>query len=999
MNDSARPKLYNIAAGQPFLSVVADSLSDDKRRQEVFGPCQLEDVTIVLPTRRAARELSRLLLAHAEMSGNHALLLPQIGTLGDLDEDGFDASSTDDATAAALDLPPAVAPRARHFHFLTLIGKWAEQTKQELSAVRLSALAYDLERLLDQAQNEQIDWADLPHLVTGELAQNWEITVDFLKIITEFWPTFLRHDGALDPVDRRNQLLAARAQKWRQQPPAGPVIAAGSTGSIRSTADLLQVIATLPRGAVILPGLDMEADETCWQAIAHDASHPQNLMAGFLEYVGVERSEVQAWPGSAPITPMARLINQALVPVPQTAQWAFETQNTKNSRADEISAALTDFHLIEAPDQRSEAGAIAMAMRAVYEQPNQTAALVTRDRNLARRVAAELRRWDITVDDSAGQPLMQTPAAAVLRLILRCLQDDFAPVSFLALMKHPLVSLGKGRGQHLAAVRELEAFALRGPRPAAGLAGIQRAWVKRQGEENMLLHECAAAFADLLALPHRLSIGELAPALLQTAQRLMADDTQDPVPLFENGEDGRALAVFFDELLQHADLAPHVSLADWPELFDLWLSQHSVRRLPRATPRLFIWGPLEARLMQPDVMILGGLNEASWPPLPETGPWLSRPMRAQIQLSQPERQIGLAAHDFAQGASAPRVFLTRAMKIDGSPSVAARWLRRLETICDGLPRAMGEQYLFWWQKLDDPATSGFQPAQRPMPCPPVAARPSSLSVTQVETLLFDPYKIYARKILGLRELEMVDAPASAAHRGSLLHGLLEQLIRDGRHLGDTIAADLMAYGRAAQDEFPGGASVMRFWQARLQAVAEWFADYETVRRGLIAKTVVEETGRMTMTIGGEDFTLTAKADRIDQRLDGSYEVIDYKTGNVPSDKNVREHLAPQLTLEAAILQAGGFADVGLPAGRVSSVDYLKLTGRHPPGERKSIELSEELLTGAVQMLTDLVAHYQNSDQPYVSHLRPKPSNFVSAYDHLARLAEWHSALDEGDNDA
>ncbi|MDC0148062.1 double-strand break repair protein AddB [Alphaproteobacteria bacterium] len=994
MTDSARHKIYNIAAGQPFLTVLADSLSDAARRHAVFGACRLEEVTVLLPTRRAARELARLLLEAAETNGQSAILLPHIGTLGDLDDAGFEPAQLDGASAAALSLPPSIDGRARHFEFLKFIAKWAEVTEQEMSAVRLSALAYDLERFLDQAQNEQIDWSQLPNLVDGDLAENWQQTVDFLKIITEFWPAYLQDNEILDPVDRRNQLLAARTQKWRDQPPPGPVIAAGSTGSIRSTADLLQVISTSPRGAVILPGLDVEADEKCWQDIQGDPSHPQNLMAALLTYMDVPREQVEAWPGSAPTTPMAALVQQALVPVPQTALWA---ENIRSQT--QASLALTHCQLIEAPDQRSEAGAVALAMRGVYEQPGQTAALVTRDRNLARRVASELRRWNIEVDDSAGQPLTQTPAAGLLRLTLRCLQDGFAPVSFLALMKHPMVCLGLARGRHLAELRALETDILRGPRPAPGLAGMARAWQFRGHKDaNALLQRAGHAFAPLLALPDPVGVGTLAPALLQAAEALMRNEQGDQLVLFENGDDGRALEPFFESLMRHADLAPEVSLVDWPELFDLWLSQHSVRRLPRSTPRLFIWGPLEARLMQPDVMILGGLNEASWPPLPETGPWLSRPMRQQIGLSQPERQIGLAAHDFAQGASAPRVFVTRSMKTDGSPSVAARWLRRLETLCGGLPSDQGAQYLAWWQRLDsstDLVQSAAQTAPRPTPRPPVSARPTSLSVTQIETLLFDPYKIYARKILGLRELEAVDAPAGASHRGSLLHGLLEQLIRDGRHLGDTIAADLLDYSRKAEAEFPGGASVMQFWQARLKAMADWFADYETQRRGQIAASVVEETGRMVVQIGGQDFTLTAKADRIDRFVDGSYGIIDYKTGSAPSGSAVSQHFAPQLTLEAAILQAGGFAEVGLPAGRVKNLDYLKLTGRTPAGDIKHIDATHELVEGALDMLKDLLTNYQNLDQPYTSHIRLRTPVYESAYDHLARFAEWRSVLDEG----
>jgi ATP-dependent helicase/nuclease subunit B len=517
--------------------------------------------------------------------------------------------------------------------------------------------------------------------------------------------------------------------------------------------------------------------------------------------------------------------------------------------------------------------------------------------------------------------------------------------------------------------------------------------MKKQPESPLLVR-LEAAFAPLIGLNDPAPLTALVPALLDCAERLIHNAAGDHVPLFDNGDDGRALKPFFDSLMAQAEHAAEIRLSDWPELFDLWLSQNTLRRLPRRTPGLYIWGPLEARLMQPDVVILGGLNEASWPPLPETGPWLSRPMREKIGLSLPERQIGLAAHDFAQAASAPRVLLSRAIKIDGTPSVAARWLRRLETLCHGLPRDDGDRLLGWWASLDSsPSNSDSLTSARPSPCPPVAVRPTSLSVTQIETLLFDPYKIYARKILGLRELEPVDAPASAAHRGSLIHTLLERLIRDKRHLGDSIAEDLLAYAEQMKIEMPGGASVMQFWQARLEAISQWFAAYESDRRAAIKDTIVEEFGRLPIAIGGQEFILTAKADRIDRLNDNSYVVIDYKTGQPPSKNQVVEHFAPQLSLTAAILQNGGFAAAGMPAGLARRLDYVQLSGREPPGKVTSIPADSDVIDGALDMVKRLMASYQDEAQAYGSHIRPQKNSFASAYDHLARLAEWRSTLE------
>jgi hypothetical protein len=80
-----------------------------------------------------------------------------------------------------------------------------------------------------------------------------------------------------------------------------------------------------------------------------------------------------------------------------------------------------------------------------------------------------------------------------------------------------------------------------------------------------------------------------------------------------------------------------------------------------------------------DLVVLGGMNESTWPRAAGTDPWFSRPMRASLGLEQPERGIGLSAHDFAIQAAGPSVLLSRALKADGAPTIASRWLDPGET--------------------------------------------------------------------------------------------------------------------------------------------------------------------------------------------------------------------------------------------------------------------------------------------------------------------------------
>ena len=1006
MADSPAPKIYNIAAGQAFLPCLVETLLDEEKRRALFGDAALVDFEILLPTRRAARDLAGHFLEAAAANGQNGILLPHILTLGDLDEDAPDKEA---AFLALSDVPPAIEPMARHYHLLTLIRAWAEMTGQAgtggevaLNPVKLSALAFDLERFLDQAQNEDLDWRKLPTLAPDELAENWQQTLTFLKIITEAWPAHLAENNRLDPTDRRNRLLAARAAQWRETPPTHPVIAAGSTGSIRATADLLRVVAHLPRGAVVLPGLDMAVDAPHWREIEKTVSHPQYALAQLLTHLGASRAHVSAWPGSAPQNHAASVLGLALAPTDMTADWAAQHASDAPSAA---AKRLTNAHLIEAPEPQAEAGAIGVIMRHCLTHADKTAALVTRDRNLARRVAAELKRWGIEIDDSAGAPLANQPMTNFLRRILACAVSGFAPVDVLAVLKHPRVHLGQARGAHMGLVRRLEKRLLRGPRLAGGLTALRAALQRKMAaKENApqdaglddLLARLEAAFAPLLSLADAAPMDKHIDALLATAAALMREDADDTAQedLFE-GEEGRGLLSVLESLRAQSALAGAVPKADWPALFDMWLYRQPVRPQSPVNPRLMILGPLEARLVQADIMILGGLNEGSWPPLPETGPWLSRPMRAALGMSQPERQIGQAAHDFVQAAAAREVYLTRAQKVDGTPAVAARWLRRLETLCGGLDKARGADYLAWWQALDAEAEAARPSAAPPAPTPPLAARPDALSVTQIETLLHNPYEIYAKKILNLRQWDAVDAPVSPADRGSLLHGLFERFIAAKDHQKPYAARRFMALADEMKKARPGGEALLTFWRARLEAIADWLAAHEAARAAHVTESHVELTGSLRLDLKSGPFTITAKADRIDKLADGGFEIIDYKTGQAPSGKKVKNHESPQLTLEAAILRGGGFATPkGVLKGSGSVLSYWQIGGGMPPAKcSPPLEADAELIDGAVDMVSQVIEAYRDENRPYAAHIRPGRDG--GAFDHLARRAEWQRAADEG----
>jgi ATP-dependent helicase/nuclease subunit B len=976
------PSVFTISADRPFLDALAEGLSagagDD--------PLALARMTVLLPTRRAARALAEAFL---RLSGGRALLLPRLVPVGDVDAEELGLLGAD-----ALDLPPAVPALERALALTRLVLAFGRaRGSGPASAGQAAPLAQALARFLDEVETEDGDFSRLATLVPAEHAQHWQEVLSFLAILTEQWPRHLAELGALDPAHRRNRLLRAQVEAWRRRPPAHPVIAAGLTGGVPAVAELLAAVAALPRGIVVLPGLDRTADAASWAAIAADPAHPQHLLSQLLARLELSPSEVREWHAErAPPTPRLRLVAEALRPAAESDRW--------RAPAGIAADALAGLRRLDCAGPQEEAAVIALLLRQALERPGKTAALITPDRGLARRVAAELGRWRIDIDDSAGLPLDQTPPGVFLRLLLALAAADLAPLPLLAALKHPLAAGGELPAAFRAALRRLEIAALRGPRPAPGFAGLRAALPPESGLAPFVarLERALAPLLAAVAAPET-SLRALVSAHVAAAEALAASDAEDGAERLWRGEAGEAAAEFCAELLAAADALPAIDGRHYPALFGALIAQPVVRPRYGRHPRLAIWGLLEARLQSADLVILGGLNEGVWPAEAESDPWLSRPMRQAFGLPAPERRIGIAAHDFAQALGAPEVVMTRALRVEGAPTVPSRWLLRLDTVlrAAGFDGRLAEhaQPLGWQQRLDAPAAR--RPPAPPAPCPPVAARPRQLSVTEVETWMRDPYAIYAKKILRLAALDPIDADPGAADRGRFIHAALDAFLRDcPGALPDDAEARLIGFGRAQFGSALERPGVRAFWWPRFLRIARWVVATEHARRPRLAAIASERAGRLVLAAPAGDFALTARADRIERLAGGGLALVDYKTGGMPAPADVEKGFSPQLPLEAAIAEAGGFA--GVAPEHVAALEYWRLSGGDPAGERRALAEGAAglaaLIAEARAGLGRLVAHFDQPRTPYRAQPRPEKAPRYSEVAHLARIKEWASGESE-----
>lgn len=1031
-----QPRVFTVPPGIPFLPAVTHALCDGELVpgfRHTGDPLQLASVLIYVPTRRAAREMRSAFLDYL---GGKTILLPRIRPLGEFDEDAhlFDVDD-----AEIIDIPPAIEATERLLLLGTLIRQWTKHLKIDVeklygevittpvSTADAFWLARDLAGLMDQFSTGQLPVSALKDIDTAGKSEWWKVTLAFLEIMRREWPDILRERGAIDPGEHRNLRLRAEAAALTRNPPPGPVIVAGSTGTIPATAELIAAVARLPLGAVVLPGFDGDMDEASRALLASDddiasvIGHPQYGLHRLAARIGVTPDAIDALGGAEIEARRQRRlwVAESLRPSGVTDRWM-------ETRAVIGDAAFEDVALLVAPNEHMEAAAIAAALREAIHAPDATAALVTPDRELARRVAAELARYGIVAVDTGGTPLSATWQGRLLLLVLEVVFNPGDPATLLSLLKHPLVRLSAVSEDHAVLAGLFEAAILRGgtgrigPGSLASLISRRMNERRRAAEEGGHVSPALKELADddiarLTAFAQRIEAGlgplaglaergdevplaGLVAATVATLEALVRDENGFHDALYD-GEAGALFRSFLTGLVA-ADVPLFLKPADWPQAVQALMADAAVKPAPGGHPRIGIWGALEARLQTVDLMILGGLNEGVWPAQTRNDQFLTRDMKAGLGLEPPERRIGLAAHDFQMAMGQNRVILSRSERAEGSPSIASRWWQRLVTFAgEDAVKAMtaaGDRYVDLARAVE--AGVDVRPAPRPFPTPPLAARPTSLSVTEVETLIRDPYAFYAKKVLRLRPVEELVRDPGAAERGSLFHAIFEHVVTEGI---DPLSPDAVeratAMARRLFDAEELPPDIATVWWPRVEEAVKGIMAWEASRVGAIERPFAEVKATPTpVDITG--VRLTGRADRMDRLPGGAVDIIDFKTGGQPSAKMVKALLAPQLPLEGALLSRGAFHDIG--KADPASMLYVKIEAR---GEVKPVDVLKDgadpvkLSEDAWKKLAEMLAWYGNETNGYLAGRLPqKLRDRLGDYDHLARMHEWRAGAGEGD---
>ena len=839
-------------------------------------------------------------------------------------------------------------------------------------------IAKSLATLLDELDGEGVPWERLTEIDVSKDSKHWEKALEFVRIAAEF-------GGGVGPEAQRRKLTKKLVENWSIAPPKHPVLVVGSTGSRATTAMLMEAVAKLPQGALILPGFDADTSQNVWKSLTDihgQEDHPQYRYAALMAQLELTPSDIEPWsPDSAPDTHRNRVTSLALRPAPVTHHWLNE-----GPALGDLRSAMQGLTLIEARDQRAEANAIALRMRQSAEEGIKTA-LISPDRALTRRVASALARWDLIPDDSAGVPLGLTAPGRLLGQIAGFGAKGVAADTLIALLKHPLAATGANdRGTHLLNTRALE-LDLRRKGPPFPDAQVILNWAA----EDERREEWGAWLARLLEPNQAQNLKSHLDWLVTKSEELAAGPGAEGSGELWEKDPGRRVRQTIDAMREDAEEEDAMSASDFAALLSQTLSAaEPAREVDTVHPALMIWGTLEARVQGADLVILAGLNDGIWPAAADPDPWMNRSMRQAVGLLSPERQIGLSAHDFQQALGAKKVWLTRALKSDDAETVPSRWLNRLMTLLGGLPENGGEAALndmrgraeTWLKDADRLDLSArIDPAPRPSPAPPASLRPKKLSVTKIRTLIRDPYAIYAQYVLKLKPLDPLVGSPDARLRGIVLHDVMERLLRTDLpdDPKEAVAAMQTAAAKTLAKEVPWPAA-RALWLARFMRAAPWFLETEKNRSADVARMALETKGAMP--VEGLDLTLTATADRIDLTEDGTARIYDYKTGGAPSPQ-AQKYFDKQLPLEAAMAERGGFTEIG-PVD-VTDAAYVSL-GSSP--KQSSAPLGEADFWSE---FVTLMATFMTDDHGYTARRSMQLDRDVGDYDLLSRYGEWTAA--------
>jgi ATP-dependent helicase/nuclease subunit B len=903
-------------------------------------PETLAQAVVFVPNRRSVAVM-RDAFAH-ELDGK-ATLLPRFIPLADIGDALLGLIGS--AAFEILEAIPVAMPLAQQRYILTQqVAIFERKHRPHVSldyAMTMADALMELQENIARA-GVSITRAQLLDLMPKNYAEHWRDAIEFLAILTDVWPSIEQEMGVITATAHELRVMEALATYWAKQPPAYAVYAVGSTASQSVTAQLLKTIAHMPQGAVILPGIDPTMDAGEWEAIA--AGHPLFHLKQFLDGFAIPPANV------TPLVNAPRSIwLEASVPPAFVPKWPVRILPDHRS-----------LRLIPCAQPEEEVRVISLLLREALENPAQHVALITPDERLMAQVASHMKRYDITVDRLNAGTLASTQIGSLWAVLLAALMEPERQLPLRSLLHHPLMAIDPALRQGL----------------EKGWHGLNRSHAGHlpRHDANLNAHPNYAALAAFVKQIYKLSSQTMSASGWVNACRSLLEAWVE--------ESGQAHDAVEAELaaIAYADGFGAMPIQDFAALLTDRLATPWRDAGLNTHPRIHLLTPVEARLQRFDCVIFANMVDDLWPGMHQPNPWMNLAASESLGLPDVAERVSLMAHDVLMLGSYGEVFLTYPRRAGGSPTTRSRFIERLLTLLASHRIAEADitaaHYASWAQMLY--ASDVYAPEAPATPRPTGAQRPRRLPVTDIEKLVKDPFHIYAKHVLGLRKLDEIDASPEASDFGSLTHKAAEELSRhwDAEKRPAT-QSELAQMAQHALRELSERPSIDIFWRARLKNGLHYVNHLEAEHRDALTHVACEEKIEQSFPLtGNEAITLYGRIDRVETRNTG-ITIIDHKTGQPPSQKEILDGRAPQLLAYSMLL-----------GDRVEAVQYWALPRLGTQGDITQAEITPEILAQFEAKLRSALLTMLDEATPFLARPNGGDDRFGGDYDGISRWDEW-----------
>ncbi|MBX9697626.1 MAG: hypothetical protein K2X53_06040, partial [Alphaproteobacteria bacterium] len=696
------------------------------------NPLALVHHTLFLPTRRSARAFEKCLAAHTTQG---LISPPRIIALTDFPPEAFDWEG--------VTILPTVTERQllmvellRGKRFDVVLGK-------QKSLPQLLNYASALLDQIDELLLFEVAEDKLSKLVRHDLPQNQIQALHVLHQAYRDWEPFLDRQGFRDPTKVRVARYRAYIKTLHDHP--HPVIALGIEAAYGFVRDLLKAILNARKGEIILRGGEEEATNTRDSEKSH---HPDFHRNRLLRSLGLDHSDLSS------------LKKEGVSPRRHLLEGVFQGRTHENSPSPLSEEEIKNLSLLESGTLFEEAEVITLMMAEGVADPLKTVALITTNQTLSSHVMALLKRFGINPDHSKAHAFSQTPLGRLLHLVASFLVDPYSPVTLLSLLKHPYVSLDQGRLPVLVLARFLENNVMRTDRmvhserdlfsktmPEAEKALFTKLLNLKERGQQLLHTKEPTSFSQALLL------------VQSTLEALSLKTTLEGIGDIYDTPEGAKFKVWSAAVMTSPLGKTTIEMRCFPSVLRELVDAIPVSKAWGYHPRAFILGPLEARLLSFDRVILADFNEGRWPRKSGDAVWMNQRMKQDVGIVSDVIQMSQEADDLRALLSMGEVFITRALRVEGSPSVPSRWLLRLQAFLaqKGVQLSSVEHYKEWARSCwHEPLKEGdvpLRPLEKPMAHPPLDARPKRLTISGLNLLKRNPYAFYVSTILKLDALK------------------------------------------------------------------------------------------------------------------------------------------------------------------------------------------------------------------------------------------------------